>query len=240
MTGRKKGLKGKINNICVLIPAYNEAGRIEDVIRRVKKYALQVLVVDDGSTDGTAAVAEKAGAEVIRHSRNLGKGAALQYGFKHLLSQKWSALIVLDADGQHEPEEIPNFIRVAEENGAAIVVGNRMENIANMPVVRYNTNRVSSAIISWMVKQKIPDSQCGYRLIQKKVLEKVSFTTQNYDTESEMLIEAGSLGFKIGSVPIKSIYAGQVSKIKPGRDTWRFIRLVIRRALAGRKKNVEK
>ncbi len=226
-------------DVCVLIPAYNEVERIGDVIKRAQKYARRVLVLDDGSTDGTAAAAEKAGAEVIRHPRNLGKGAALRDGFEHFLKLSLPACIVIDGDGQHEPEEIPKFVEEAEETGAGIVVGNRLADRDAMPPVRYNTNWTTSAIISWLIKQRVPDSQCGYRLIKKEVLREISFTTRNYDTESEMLIEAGRRGYKIGSVPIKCIYSGQVSKIDPGRDTLRFIRLVLRNLPPG-KKNVGK
>jgi len=221
----------------VLIPAYNEARTIEDVVRRARKIARGVLVVDDGSSDGSGDLARRAGAEVISHPDNRGKGAALQEGFRRIMKEGWPRLVVIDGDGQHEPEEIPAFLRAAEEEGAAVVVGNRMGNIARMPPVRYYTNLITSLIISWLVKQRVPDSQCGYRLIRREVLDKIDFTTTKYDTESELLVEAGRHGFKIGSVPIKSIYAGQESRIRPGKDTWRFIRLVLRSILFGRRKN---
>ena len=232
--------KNKISQpaeICVLIPAYNEARTIEDVVRRAKKYARNVMVLDDGSTDATARLARQAGAEVIGHPTNRGKGAALQKGFRKALAEGWSQLVVIDGDGQHEPEEIPAFLRAAEDEQAAVVIGNRMGNIANMPAVRYYTNLVTSAIISRLVKQRVPDSQCGYRLIRREVLDKINFTTTNYDTESELLVEAGRQGFKICSVPIKSIYAGQESRIKPGKDTLRFIRLVLRSIIFRRRRN---
>ena len=138
------------------------------------------------------------------------------------------AIVVLDGDGQHDPAELPAFIKCAEESGAGIVVGNRLADAAGMPRVRYWTNRTMSIILSWLSRQKIPDSQCGYRLIRREVLERINFTTENYDLESEMLILASRLGFKIASVPIKTIYTGQVSEIKPGMDTLRFLRLILK------------
>ncbi|HDL64098.1 MAG TPA: glycosyltransferase family 2 protein [Proteobacteria bacterium] len=214
------------SNVSVLIPAFNEGEYIAEVVRGALRSVCRVLVVDDGSADRTVAVAKDAGAEVICHPENRGKGAALRTGFELLLADGSEAIVVLDGDGQHDPEELPAFIKRANERGADIVVGNRLANAAGMPRVRYWTNRAMSIILSWLSQQKIPDSQCGYRLIRREVLESINFTTENYDLESEMLILASRLGFKIASVPIKTIYTGQVSEIKPGRDTVRFLRLI--------------
>lgn len=219
-------------DICVLIPAYNEEKAIAGVVERARKFARKVVVVDDGSSDRTAEMAEKAGAEVIRHGTNQGKGVALRNGCRHIFAQGWDRLIVVDGDGQHPPEKIGDFVRVADETGAAIVVGNRMTDIATMPAVRFYTNWLTSAVISLLIGQKVPDSQCGFRLIRREALEAIDLATANYDTESEMLIEAGKKGFAIASVPIPTIYTGQVSKIRPGKDTWRFVRLVLRSLFA--------
>lgn len=224
---KSKLLTGRIS---VLIPAFNEAEKIGETVRTSLKYVRRVLVVDDGSVDQTAFVSRQAGADVISHPINMGKGAALQSGFEALLSDeiKNEAIIVLDGDGQHDPNELPMFIRSAAQSGAGIVVGNRLVDAAKMPRIRYWTNRVMSIILSWLSNQKIPDSQCGYRLIRREVLQGLAFTTQNYDMESEMLILASQLGFKIDSVPVKTIYSGETSEIKPGRDTLRFIRLIFK------------
>jgi glycosyltransferase involved in cell wall biosynthesis len=214
--------------LSILIPAYNEERRIAEVVRGVKRFVFRVLVVDDGSTDRTESLARSAGAEVIRQPVNRGKGSSLRLGFDKLLEEGSEAVIVLDGDGQHDPEEIPDFIRWAQESGAGIVIGNRMADAAGMPLLRYYTNRTMSRILSWLCHQEIPDSQCGYRLVRKPVIEQLLFTTGNYDTESEMLIQASRLGFSLASVPIRTIYSGQESRIHPGRDTLRFLRLVIR------------
>jgi len=215
-------------NVSVLIPAFNEGEYIADVVKGTLQFVSRVLVIDDGSADRTVSIAEEAGAEVICHQDNRGKGAALQTGFEALLEDGSEAIVVLDGDGQHDPAELPAFIKCAEESGAGIVIGNRLADAAGMPRVRYWTNRTMSIILSWLSRQKIPDSQCGYRLIRREVLESINFTTENYDLESEMLILASRLGFKIASVPIKTIYTGQVSEIKPGMDTLRFFRLILK------------
>jgi len=201
---------------------------VGQVVREARKHVDRVLVVDDGSTDRTAQVASAAGAEVIRHPKNLGKGAALRTGLQALAERGSDPVIVLDGDGQHDPVEIPAFLAAARRSGAGIVVGNRMEAAESMPFVRYWTNRTMSAILSRLAGQEIPDSQCGYRLLSAETIGKLSFATSNYDTESEMLIEAGRLGFRISSVPVKTIYRGEVSRIRPGRDTVRFLRLLLR------------
>jgi UDP-N-acetylglucosamine---dolichyl-phosphate N-acetylglucosaminyltransferase len=216
------------SNVSVLIPAFKEGEYIAEVVKGTLRFVSRVLVVDDGSADGTVSIAEEAGAEVVCHPVNRGKGAALQTGFDALLATGSEAIIVLDGDGQHDPAELPAFIKCAKESNAGIVVGNRLADADGMPRVRYWTNRAMSMILSWLSRQKIPDSQCGYRLIRREVLERINFTTENYDLESEMLILASRIGFKIDSVPIKTIYTGQVSEIKPGLDTLRFFRLILK------------
>ncbi len=223
-----------------LIPAFNEERTIAEVVRRARPFVRKVLVIDDGSTDRTEELARAAGAEVRRHQINRGKGVSLSEGFRRALEEGWEGVIVLDGDGQHEPEEIPRFLATARQPGVSIVIGNRMEATAGMPAIRYNNNWLSSRIVSFLAGRKIPDSQCGFRLLKKEVLEQVTCTARNYDMESEQLIKAGRRGFRIASVPINCIYSGEESKIKPGRDTWRFIRLVLRSLFEGEvKRDVE-
>ncbi|HOO77614.1 MAG TPA: glycosyltransferase family 2 protein [bacterium] len=214
--------------IGVVIPAYNEARAVADVVARSLRHARWVLVVDDGSTDGTAELAEAAGAEVVRHSRNRGKGASLREAFAEARRRNWPALVVIDGDGQHPPEALPGFVRTWRGEGAGMVVGNRMENAEGMPRIRFLTNRFMSAILSSLIGQRVPDTQCGYRLLSADLLRELELTTSNYDTESEMLIQAARRGFRIASTPIPTIYSGETSKIHPGRDTLRFIRLLWR------------
>ncbi len=216
------------NQVGILIPAFNEEASVGAVVKEATKYADRILVLDDGSTDRTGASAAAAGAEVIRHPVNRGKGRALETGLRALVARGCDPVIIVDGDGQHDPAEIPAFLAVARSSSAAIVVGNRMATAESMPKVRYWTNRTMSAILSRLIGQKVPDSQCGFRLLTAEVIQMLSFSTGNYDTESEILIEAGRRGFGISSVPIRTIYAGEVSRIRPGRDTLRFIRLLFR------------
>lgn len=211
----------------VLIPCYNGAATIGEVVKGVLTQLTQVIVIDDGSSDSTYKEAKSAGAEVLRHSKNLGKGTALKTGFEYIKNNKqWDAVIIMDADGQHNWREIPKFIEAAQKGKAGIILGNRMDGAANMSWLRWWTNRITSRIISKIAKQNIPDSQCGYRLIKTDILRNLQLTTSRFDTESEMLIDAASKGYPINSIPVESIYRDENSHIHPIRDTLRFVRLV--------------
>ncbi len=221
-------------NVCALIPAYNEAATIARVVRGCAPHVAEVLVVDDGSADDTARLAEDAGAAVIVHTRNAGKGAAIRTGFASVRGGEFDAVVLLDGDGQHDTSEIPRFIQAAERTGAAIVLGDRMGDVTSMPALRRWTNRTTSAILSRLTRQPIRDSQCGFRLLRTRVLADIDLKTTRYDTESEILLQAARAGHRIVNLPIATIYHAAPSHIRPGRDTWRFIRLVLR-ALARRR-----
>jgi len=213
--------------IVVLLPCYNESASIKNVVKGILAYVPDVIVVDDGSADNTSTEAEDAGAYVLRHSLNKGKGFALRTGFEYIKEhKKWDAVIVMDADGQHDPSEIPEFIRTAVREKAGIILGNRMGDALYMPWLRYWTNIVTSFAISMLVKQRIPDSQCGYRLIKAEVLRDITLTTSRFDTESEILIKAALSGYSMYSIPINTIYSNERSYIHPVKDTIRFIRLL--------------
>lgn len=212
---------------CVIIPAYNAAQTIGDLVKAVKAQGLPVVVVDDGSRDNTSAVAAQQGAVVISHLTNQGKGSALRTGFAHALRAKYEGIITMDSDGQHQPADIPRFIQAGERQHAGIVVGNRMDN-AGMPPLRRWTNRLMSRIISTLSRQDMPDSQCGFRLIHREVLATVPLTAQGYDIESELLLAASQRRWKTIFVPIQTTYNGQASYIHPLRDAFLFFRLVFR------------
>jgi glycosyltransferase involved in cell wall biosynthesis len=216
----------QVQSVIALIPAYNEANRIAPVIKSSIPHVNQVVVIDDGSADNTASVAQSSGATVIRHPLNKGKGAAIQTALDHLQHSQADAAIFLDADGQHDPDEIPLFIDAARKHQAGIVVGNRLHNPIGMPLIRLLTNRFTSSITGALARHPVPDSQCGYRLIHRSVLPDLHFQSQRFETETETLIQAGRAGHNIVSIPIRSIYHGQPSHIHPFRDTLRFIRLV--------------
>ena len=220
--------------IAALIPAYNEEKRIGEVVRSV--YALPcintVIVIDDGSRDATAQKAAEAGAAVLRHQTNEGKGAALRTGFAHLTKQDgFTAVITLDADGQHKPEEIPLFIEEFIHSEADIIIGNRMLKTKDMPLIRYLTNELTSWVTSLLAKNKVSDSQSGYRIISTEVLRNISLNASNFEIESEVIIKAGQKGFSIKEIPISTVYlpdSVKESKINPFVDTCRFFRLVLR------------
>jgi len=211
-----------------LIPAYNEAARVGKVVAEARPHVDEVVVVDDGSADDTAAVAEKAGAKVLRHGQNWGKGRAIATALEYFGRSDAELAVLLDADGQHDPAEIPKFIEMAEREQADVVVGTRMADTEEMPLVRKLTNQFTSWITGKLAHQQIPDSQCGYRLLRRDVLKDLRFSTARFETETEMLIQAGRAGHRIVSVPIRAIYGGEAraSHIHPLRDTVRFFRLV--------------
>lgn len=212
---------------CVIIPTYNEAKNIAPIIGMVCRQGLEVVVIDDGSQDKTHEIAKDMGAIVLRNQINQGKGSSLIKGFNYAQSMGFDAVITMDGDGQHSPEEIPYFIRLATYSNSSIFIGNRMLRKRNMPYVRLLTNKLMSWVISRVARQDIPDTQCGFRLIKKGALEKIHLNTSKYETESEIIIKASRLGFKIESVPIKTIYEGEKSQINPIIDTLRFIKFIV-------------
>lgn len=218
----------------VIIPAFNEGERIESLVREIGAFNEDILVVDDGSTDGTSESARSAGAHVLHHRENRGKGEALKTGFRYALSHKADAVITLDGDGQHDWREIAAFLQEARKEDAGIILGTRMRDVRGMPFVRLLTNLVTSWIVSRISRQRISDSQSGYRLIQCKVLRSLYLQTSNYDLESEILIKASRAGYRIKEIPIKTLYGKNTSKIHPWRDTVRFVRLVWGSMFGGR------
>ena len=227
---------GKNNmRICVVIPALNEEGSIGQLVGNVLSYAGEVVVVDDGSTDDTCAIARDAGATVVRHPETLGKGAALRTGFDYVLKAGYDGVITMDADGQHDYRDVPVFISEAGRSDAGIILGTRMMSVAEMPLIRLLTNVVTSRIVSIISRQRVTDSQVGFRFIRREVLEAVNLTTANYETESEILIKASRKGFRISEIPVKTIYGKQSSNINAFIDTLRFIKLVLREGLSVRR-----
>ncbi len=214
----------------VLMPVFNESKSLNGLLPEIKKQNLPVLIVDDGSQDGSAAIAQAQGCRVLSLERNFGKGYAVRQGLHHLLGvPDWQVLILMDSDGQHDPAEIPRFLQAHQDLDADIVVGNRMLSRGDMPWVRWQTNRFMSDCVSRMARQPIADSQCGYRLLKRKVVQRLSLTCERFELESELLIQAGREGFRIASLPVKSIYPpGGSSRIRPLADTVRFLKLLVK------------
>jgi len=214
--------------ILAVIPAHNEAKNIAAVTAAVKALGHDVLVVDDGSTDGTAAMAKSAGAVVLATGKKSGKGSALRVGFEHAVNNGYGAVIALDGDGQHDPRDIKAFLECRFVTNADVINGNRMGDPRGMPAVRLATNAFMSWVISMICGQRIPDTQCGFRFITTDVLKNIELQCSDFEIETELLIKASKQGYKIASVPVTTIYRDEVSKIKPLRDTWRFIVYLLR------------
>jgi len=222
-------MEARADNTIVMIPSYNEGRTIGSIVRDIIEMGFSVLVVDDGSVDGTQHEALDNGALVLRNKENLGKGLAVREGVKYILKKMnchW--MVIMDGDGQHHPEDIPRLMKSTHEKGVDMVIGNRMHETHSMPSLRYWTNRFTSFIISRLCRQNIPDSQCGFRLVSVDSMKKMELFTDRYDIESEMLIEAAKKKMKIISVPIKTIYGEEVSEINPFRDTIKFFSLIFK------------
>ena len=213
--------------VAAIIPGYFEEKHVGDVVRRTLAQLDHVLVVDDGSTDQTAANARAAGAEVIVHEKNLGKGEAIKTGLRYWLERGINHVIILDADGQHLPEEIARFIAAAPL-GDPLLVGTRMNDVRTMPLVRRIVNRWMSRTISRYCGQDIPDTQCGFRMLSAAVIPLLLDGAERFDYETEMLFVVSRKGFRIGAVPISTVYSDEVSSIHPVRDTIRFLKLMRR------------
>lgn len=213
---------------CVIIPAFEEAAAIGGVIRAVRAQGMDVIVVDDGSTDATAAEAEKATARVLRHAVNRGKGAALETGFRLARAQGYTAVITMDADGQHAPEDIPSFLQAHARTGRPVILGNRMTQASNMPWLRRWTNRFMSWLLGRLLGQDVPDTQCGFRFYCCAILPDQPLTAIRFAAESEILLDLARRKIPISSVPIRTIYAHERSKINPVTDSLRFIGMLLR------------
>lgn len=213
-------------NVLALIPAYNEEERVGRVIAAACKY-LPVLVVDDGSKDKTSAVAEEAGAVVLVQTPNQGKGAALLLGFRYALDKGYEAVVTLDADGQHDPEEIPAFLEAYRLRKADLIIGAR--DFRKMPQPRKTSNTLGTWMFSWALGQHIPDNQSGYRLVSRRLMEAMFRSKEGmWEFEVDMIIQAVNGGMLLDWVPIRTIYAGEKSHIRYGRHIVQFTRMVWR------------
>ncbi|HEX9917175.1 MAG TPA: glycosyltransferase family 2 protein [candidate division Zixibacteria bacterium] len=214
----------------IIIPAYNASTTLEKLISQLTNYVppKDIIVIDDGSMDDTYKIAKDKGAVIIQHEKNKGKGVALKTGFEYCLNHNYSGIITMDADLQHDPKFVQDFLKMAKSSNYGIIIGTRQMNLKIMPLDRYLTNKICSIIISILSGKTIHDSQSGYRWISKEVLEKVNLSSRRYDLESEILIKAGRGNFEIGEVEISTIYEKSKSFINPFVDTGRFIKVLIK------------
>lgn len=206
------------SDICVVIPAFNAAKTVGDVVRGALKYIPRVIVADDGSADRTADVASEAGAEVIAIGQNKGKGNALKVLFQRAMDEEYDAVISMDADGQHDPEEIPKFVTAYEQCTDCIIVGTRMHEKEKIPRARYNSMHIARFYVSLVANQFVEDTQCGYRLYPLKIVTELRLVTEKYVTETELLMKAGDMGKQIKFVKIRTIYGENGSHFRPITD----------------------
>ncbi|MEM2661441.1 MAG: glycosyltransferase family 2 protein [Nitrososphaeria archaeon] len=192
--------------IIACIPAYNEEKTIAKVILKTKKYVDKVIVCDDGSTDMTAEIAEALGAEVIRHERNMGKGAAIRSLFKKAREETADIVVTIDADGQHEPDEIPSLLKIMSETNSDIVIGSRFlteETFKKIPKHRYLGNKLLNLITSI---EDVSDTQSGFRIYSRRAVEMINPAEMGFAVDSEILYKAAKLGLKIIEVPVNVEY----------------------------------
>jgi len=219
-------------NVWLVIPAYNVDKYIGRLLEQILNYMTKdrVVVVDDGSSDATAEAAQAYDIILIRHPCNLGKGAALRSGFGYLLEQGADWVIAMDADLQHDPTKLPDFLESAAQGDRDIVIGSRWRS-GGMPWDRRFSNWSTSLLLSLLTGRKIPDSQCGYRLIRCNLLRGVEFYTTGYETETELLLKLCRMGAVVGSIDIPTVYQGESSSIKRFSDTMDFLKVVVKHLL---------
>ena len=217
-------MNSESDQILALIPAYNEARRVGQVVSAARNF-LPVMVVDDGSSDDTAQAAEAAGALVLSQSSNQGKGAALRAGFSWALKGAYTVVLTLDADGQHDAAEIPNFIDYFQAHGGDLIIGKR--DFSHMPLTRRLANNLGAVSFSWAIGSKIPDNQSGFRLISRRLMMELKKSREGgFEFEVEMIQTCVRQGYQLDWVPIKTIYTGEGSHIQPIKHIKEFSRLV--------------
>jgi glycosyltransferase involved in cell wall biosynthesis len=205
-----------------VIPCFNENAGVAALVAAVRRHFSCVIVVDDGSTDGSAVLAKNAGATVFCHGKNLGKGAALKTGLSQALSQGFEWAATLDGDGQHSPEDLPALFQCAEETGARLVIGNRMNEAWKMPWLRRRVNRWMSRKLSQRAGWHLPDTQCGFRLIHLQTWAALPLKTEHFEIESEMLMAFLAAEFPVEFVPIQVVSRNRRSHIHPVTDSLRW------------------
>lgn len=214
-------------SVAALIPAFNCAAVIEEVVRGTRRHVPDVLVVDDGSSDETALAARRAGARVVLHGKNRGKGPALRSGLAVLLGEEWTHIVMLDGDGQHDPNDIPGFLAAAAT--AELALGNRLHRPEAIPAKRFWTNFVGTRALELMTGYPLEDSQCGYRLIAAPLLRRMGLVGNRYSVDTEILVRAGKLRARFVHVPVQVIYGGATpSHFRPVRDTLHIVFSAVR------------
>ena len=219
-----------MDKICILIPAYNAQETLGFVLKKIEPFKIDTVVVDDGSSDETKRVALENGAQLLEHPLNLGKGAALRTGFQYILQRDYQMVITLDADGQHDPSEIPSLLKIFQSVKPDILIASRAAEFGKMTFLRRFWNRLGVKAVARLCHSDITDSQSGFRLIRTEVLKGVDLFTSRFETELELLINACKRGFSVLSVPIKTqnVDGTASSHFRPVVDTWLVYKIFLR------------
>ena len=213
------------NNIAAVIPFFNESRTINQIVNNTLQYVDCVIAVDDGSKDDSSSkISKNKNITLLKFKVNRGKGFSLREGLSEGVNKGYTQLITIDADLQHNPDEIPLLIN--ELINFDIVIGNRLNNLVNMPLHRRISNKLTSFLLSLKTGKKIIDSQCGFRAYRAEVIKNIKTVKNGFEAESEILIKACRKGYKIGFTDISTIYGNEESKISPVKTTFNFVKVL--------------
>jgi len=216
----------------ILIPAYNAHKELPQIINQLEHLPNKpehVYIIDDGSSQQYSILPSKSFAiELVRLEKNSGKGFALRKGMELFLKNQIPFLLLMDSDGQHPVTHIPDFLKIIKADRYDLLIGNRVKKIGQMPALRIFSNTISSLIVSWVTGQRIADSQCGFRLMKREIVEELDLRENGFQIETELILKGVKKGFRIGFLPIPTIYNGQKSYIKHLSDTIRFVQIVLK------------
>lgn len=213
--------------VCALIAAFNEEPTIATVVDGVRRHALDVVVVDDGSSDGTGERAAAAGATIIRHAENRGKGAAIRTGLARVLAGPHTHVLLIDGDLQHDPADIPKLLEAGTRDGCDLVIAERVFIKEAMPTARFYSNRIGSWILSRFIGAEVADSQSGFRLIRSECLRPLTLTATGYEIETEVLIKLVRRHASLCRVSVPARYGGSRSRLRAFRDTFRTCMMAV-------------
>jgi glycosyltransferase involved in cell wall biosynthesis len=218
-----------LDKACILIPAFNAQETLGSVLRKMEPLNLDTLVINDGSSDETKRVVLENGVGLLEHPSNLGKGAALRTGFQYILQRDYQVVVTLDADGQHDPSEIPSLLKIFQKVQPDILIASRAAEFGKMTFLRRFWNRLGVKAVARLCHSDITDSQSGFRLIRTDVLKEIDLFTSRFETELELLIKACKKGFSVLSVPINAqkVDGTASSHFRPVLDTWMVCKLFL-------------